>query len=200
MKWTLVSMTFARSTLLHYFSMLLYFSGTIFAFCWVEVYFSSHGAFSAFFPESFTRGQIDGISMPLAAGILAILLGIIFHFGLSGQLRVRKNENDELGIVYSSLTGRLELFPLDRVEFRQRCGFFIYRRVIIVSAVFFDKDDQPKLVIKEHSNSLYIIDKYYQHGGTRIPFRVPRKFGSVRTLKQLWMEKELEKESEKITV
>jgi hypothetical protein len=169
--------------------MTIYFFGTVFLICAWEVSEKKHGPFSGFFPEHLMNGEIDGISMPLAAGIILILLGILLHFGLSGQLRIREDENEEKGILYSSMVGRLT-FPLGRVEFRIKNGFFLFfRRVRIVSVVFFDTNDEPKLVIKEHSNDLYIIERYYQRGGSRIPFNVPRKFGSVRTLRQLWLEK-----------
>jgi hypothetical protein len=181
-----VSLLFVRDYFLHYFCMLTGFFGAMMLFGWLEIKYSNHGSvLSAFFGNEFLHSEIDGISAPLAYGLILVLLALLIFFGLSGKLHVRENEKGEVSVDLKSVFSRITISPVGKVVFTQKRGL---RRVIIISAVFYDANGEPKLIVKEHSNRLQVIPRYYEEDAPKIPLNAPRKFGSVHTIHQVWME------------
>jgi hypothetical protein len=189
MNWKHVSLLFVRDYFFHYFCLLTGFLGAMLLFAWLEIKYSNHGSIlSPVFGDDFLHSEIDGVSAPLAYGSIILLLAFILFFGLSGRFRVKENENGEISVDVRSMFSHVNITPAGKVIFTQKRGMLIYRRVITISAVFYDTNDEPKLVVKEHSNRLRVIPRYYEEDAPKIPLNVPRKFGSVHTIHQVWME------------
>ena len=182
----LVSLIFVRNYFLHYFCQLLFLAAFIFLFDYAEIRHGHHAAFSSvFFSDDFLHSEIDGLSAPLALGLIILSFAAIIFFGLRGKLCVRENEKGEINVDVKSIFSKTEIFPVGKVAFTRKRGI---RRVVTISAVFYDVNGNPKLVLKQHSNRLHFIPEHYEEGAPRIPLSVPRKFGSVHTIQQIWME------------
>lgn len=183
-----VSLLTARSAWMHWLVMLLSSIGSLLLVAAYER--KSGGLFYDLFPRDFAEGEVSGYSYLLISGVLVLLVAIVVLFGLRGFLHIRKNEAGEFSAKLTLPFERaLKIEKLGRVEFCRKFGFRLRNRITLF-AIFYDANDNPVFIAREHSNWIHVIKRHYPEKEGALP-KVPQGFVSVITLQQVWAEHKL---------
>ncbi len=185
---THVSLLSARPAWLRWLVMLLSAIGSLLLVAAYER--ESGGLFYDIFPRKFAEGEVSGYSYLLITGVLVILVAFFILFGLRGFLHIRKNEAGEFSAKLTLPFERsLKIEKLGRIEFCRKFGFRLRNRITLF-AVFYDANDKPVFIAREHSNWIHVIKRHYLEKEGALP-NVPQAYISVITLQQVWAEHRL---------
>ena len=181
--WKLLSLTGVRPRWVIIVTMLLSFCSAIFI-----VSGKDHSLLDRILPQSFLEGEDMGYSCVLLTGIAMLLLTLLFFLSMRGFVRVMRNTNGAVKIrVTAPLTKEVIVDTVSRTEF-YRSGAF---RHVTIYAVFYDDKGNPALVLAEKTNTLHVVERHFIDRSPDVNAYVPKRFGSVNTLRQVWMEQQL---------